>query len=140
MEIIKNSFSDSVWKIVEEMIKNYDEVHMVVDALPASVDNVDVHNSIYDSFLSCWEKKMKDYAHNYELNGGSDYEDEWSKLRKVWMRLDGKERTILKNLSLRQCLSLVENDVETAVKIIRLVAGNNSATINTTSEDKKKIY
>lgn len=65
----KNSFSEVIWKIVEEMIRDYDEVHMVIEGLPASVDNIDVWDKIYDSFFSCWkeeiEERLKDFLKNY---------------------------------------------------------------------------
>lgn len=61
----KNSFSEVIWKIVEEMMKDYDQVHMVIEDLPASVDNIDVWDKMYDSFFSCWkeeiEKRLKDF-------------------------------------------------------------------------------
>lgn len=131
----KNSFSEVIWKIVEEMMKDYDQVHMAVDGLPASVNNVSVLDKVYDSFFSCWEEKIKDYVKEYEEKGeAGEFDDVWSKARKVWRRLEGKENDVFADLSIRQLFSLVENSHEDAVNIIRLAA--KKAKFN--GEDKSK--
>ena len=131
----KNSFSEVIWKIVEEMMKDYDQVHMAVDGLPASVNNVDVLDKVYDSFFSCWKEKIKDYVKEYEEKGeAGEFDDVWSKARKVWRRLEGKENNVFMDLSVRQLFSLVGSGYEGAVNIIRLVA--KKAKCN--GEDKSK--
>ena len=131
----KNSFSEVIWKIVEEMMKDYDQVHMVIEDLPASVDNIDVWDKMFDSFISCWEGKIKDYVKEYEEKGeAGEFDDVWSKARKVWRRLEGKENNVFMDLSVRQLFSLVGSGYEDAVNIIRLAT--KKAKFN--GEDKSK--